>query len=170
MTTTVIETFLTAPAPLTNAPPDPVRELLEYMDLWDSSSGRLPRVDPHPGSAAESRYLYLTELTHQPKALESWAHFRQLLEQVIGRADADPEAFQYLSLVNGDRTSVWTQMTPLGPDQHYVDLSDGAGWVDELVPSDPDTPWSTDQTEAIMRLWVTQRFQRADARRSAVTR
>ena len=31
-------------------------------------------------------------------------------------------------------------MTPLGPDQHYVELSDGASWVDELVPADPEQP------------------------------
>lgn len=64
----------------------------------------------------------------------------ELLAEVIARADADPDAFQHLSLIHGESTSTWTQMTPLGPDQHYVELSDGASWVDELVPANPEHP------------------------------
>lgn len=64
----------------------------------------------------------------------------ELLEEAVARADADPGAFQYLSLIYGESTSIWMQMTPLGPNQHYVELSDGASWVDELVPADPEQP------------------------------
>lgn len=64
----------------------------------------------------------------------------ELLAEAVARADADPDAFQYLSLIYGESTSIWMQVTPLGPDQHYVELSDGASWVDELVPADPEQP------------------------------
>lgn len=171
MTTTLADPVTTAPTPsLAAAAPAPVEELLQYMSQWETGTARLPWVDPLTESGPEPQHLYVTEEMAGPAVLQSWVQFRDLLEEVIARADADPDAFQYLTLIHGEHTSIWTQMTPLGPDQHYVELSDGAGWVDELVPADPQTPWSTDQTEAIMRLWVTQRFQRADAQRSAVPR
>ena len=163
---TAIDHPLTRHAALSTAP-EAARELAEWMEHWDTATVPLPRLqtleDPEEGC------LYTTELTAGPVPLESWVHLRQLLEEVIARADAAPDAFQYLMLTRADQ-STWAQMTPLGPDAHYVELSDGSGWVDELAPADPDRPWSTDQTEAIMRLWVSRCFQRADARRQSVPR
>lgn len=153
-----------------SAPPRPVEELLKYMSLWDHGTAQLPWLDPVLEPEPEPQYLYVTEQMAEAAVLSGWTQFRELLQAVIGRSESEPDRFQYLTLINGDLPSVWCQMTPLGPDAHYVELSDGAGWVDELVPASGERPWSTDQTEAIMRLWVTRRFQRADAQRSSVPR
>lgn len=127
----------------------------------------------HPVVAEElnpTKYRYMTPWRCRDGGrsipLESWGQLREILDEAISNRLSGRFA-DFLLLENADHPELWAQTLALGPDSNLIELSTGSGWVDELEK--PNGTWTTDQTEQIIKAWVTRQWVRADGRRQEVT-
>lgn len=132
---------------------------------WDAVTAAL--AEPSP----EEWYCYDTDNRDTPLAgpqvIEDWSVLTAVLRETAELSESG-DGFRYVRVETEDG-SPWGQATPIGPDSHLVELSTADGWVEGFEPPQGGG-WTTDQAAAALRLWVTRRFRRGDARLTDVPR
>ena len=153
------------------------RTLCEPVTPWGPARARAPAADWDAVTAAlaepspEEWYCYDTDNRDTPLAgpqvIEDWSVLTAVLRETAELSESG-DGFRYVRVETEDG-SPWGQATPIGPDSHLVELSTADGWVEGFEPPQGGG-WTTDQAAATLRLWVTRRFRRGDARLTDVPR
>jgi len=150
---------VSATATLTVTDVPALHELLTAPDSrWSlvEASLALPEEETGYGYDTEERATELGGL-HR---IGQWGVLTAVLGETARLAEPDG-AFRYVRVEPMDAATPWTQATPLGLDAFRVELNTEDGWVEEFCRAD-GAAWTLDQAAAVMRLWVTRRFRRAD--------